>query len=139
MANTSQLRGNKPLRSCAHPQLPGMKAGERHHNDGNTGISLSKRATHMGFQWGLISPIGVEPSHDDDHDDHDDHDVDDDEDDENGEEEDEDEDEDDENDEEEDEDEDEEDDDDDNDEVLNGDERGSSCQHASFPASRSSV
>ena len=103
MANTSQLRGNKPLRSCAHPQLPGMKAGERHHNDGNTGISLSKRATHMGFQWGLISPIGVEPSHDDDHDDHDDHDVDDDEDDENGEEEDEDED--DETDEEEDEDE----------------------------------
>jgi cobalamin biosynthesis protein CobT len=116
-----------------------MKTGERHHNDGNTGISLSKRATHMGFQWGLISPIGVEPSHDDDHDDHDDHDVDDDEDDENGEEEDEDEDEDDENDEEEDEDEDEEDDDDDNGEVLNGDERGSSCQHASFPASRSSV
>ena len=44
------------------------------------------------FNGGLISPIGVEPSHDDDHDDHDDHDVDDDEDDENGEEEDEDED-----------------------------------------------
>ena len=87
MANTSQLRGNKPpLRTCAHSQLPGMKAGERHHNDGNTGISLSKRATHMGFQWDLTSPIGVEPSHDDDHDDdHDDHDVDDDENDENDE------------------------------------------------------